>query len=143
MAFEFLKQRQAVDEAVENVPTMEERVDRYVEARQELDAQKKALKKLQEKVKELELPLLEEVEETVAADESLVLSGRSTKIKFGIKTLVVKDIDLERVELAVGTEAFLKMITVPVGKVRAYLNPEEQAEALTEERSGSRSIKII
>ena len=133
--------KEANKEEVSTESSVAQKVDQYVCRKEELKMAMEEIKPLQKKIKELENEFYTITDRT-PADEVVTIQGFEYVLELGKKAKNVSSIDMDRVIEILGDDKFMKLATIPVGKIRDYLSPEEQEEVLEEELSGKRTIKI-
>jgi len=76
-------------------------------------------------------------------DEGLNLFGTNIELQFGQKANSTEITDLALAKKLLGNETFLKIASIGIGDLKAYLTPEELAQCTKTERTGNRSMKVV
>lgn len=94
------------------------------------------------RIADLSKDLRAHADDTLAADQKVEIAGDAYVASIGEKAKKRTVTDLSKIHHFMGDEAFYLIATVPLKKVDDYLNPEQRAEVLLEDKSGSRSLSV-
>ena len=99
-------------------------------------------RKIADRIGGLTKELRAHADDTLAADQKVEISGEAYMASIGEKAKKRAVTDLAKIHHFMGDEAFYQIATVPLKKVDDYLNPEQRAEVILEDKSGPRSLKV-
>jgi len=118
-------------------------VDSWVDTKASIeDVKEKVLKPLNDKLT-VHGKVIQAYAENQDPAEVVFAKGFSHEVKLGAKANSVTEVDLEQVVQFLGVETFLKLASVKITDLRAYLTPEQFEAATTTQRKGNRTIKVL
>ncbi|KKN63180.1 hypothetical protein LCGC14_0504500 [marine sediment metagenome] len=94
------------------------------------------------RIADLSKELRAHANDTLAADQKVEISGDFYVASIGEKAKKRTVTDIAKIHHLMGDDAFYQIATVPLKKVDDYLNPEQRAEVLLEDKSGARSLSV-
>ena len=94
------------------------------------------------RIADLSKELRAHADDTLAAEQKVEISGEAYVASIGEKAKKREITDIAKIHHLMGDDAFYKIATVPLKKVDDYLNPEQRAEVILEDKSGPRSLKV-
>lgn len=97
---------------------------------------------LQKKVAGLEKGIIAAVDEVLAANQKITLTGEDYELQLGPQGLRTSIKNMEHAVDMLGEELFLKLAKITMKDLQAYLTPEQLAEVTVQEYKNKRRVKI-
>lgn len=125
------------------VSNTDNRVDEYIKLEAHIKAEQEKLKTSQEmrRLNELKAEFAEECDKK-PADQKVTFTGSKYDLEFGAKSNSTTITSTKLAAEKLG-DTFWDVCTIPVGKLKDYLTKPDYEEVTDQNRTGSRSKKLI
>ena len=117
-------------------------IDSFIEKKTKLDKELAKLKPLQKEVDELEKLILAPVDEVMAAEVPVTLSGTKMDIGLTPKGNSTTITDMEQAKAWLGQELFMKIAKITLADLKTYLSGMQIEKITKEERTSKRRVTI-
>ena len=119
-----------------------ETVDEYASKKAKLDSKMEKLSPLAKEVSALEKGIIGAVDEVIDPSVGIDLVGNDNELKLGPKGSRISLSDAEGLLDMIGQELFLKLASVKVTDLKAYLTPDQLAKVTKSEYAIKRRMKV-